>query len=244
MTKESTHPSKWNVLAIIPARGGSKGIPRKNLALVNGLPLVAHSIGHALASTAVTRTIVSTDDEEIADLSLKFGAEVPFLRPAALAGDHVLDLPVFQHVLEELRQRESYLPDVVVHLRPTTPYRRIEWIGDAIQLLVENPVADSVRSVSHPNQHPYRMFRLDDHNFLEPLMRNEHPTPYLLRRQDLPPLYYYNCVLDVTRPSTIFEKQSMTGDKILAYVIPADEVIDVDTNRDLQVARFLFENLG
>jgi N-acylneuraminate cytidylyltransferase len=227
------------VLAVIPARGGSKGIPRKNLALVAGVPLIAHSIRHALAAKSVSRVIVSTEDEEIAAVATSFGAQVPFRRPSALAEDHVLDQPVFAHALEALRAAEGYVPDLVVHLRPTTPYRRVEWIDQAVARLEAAPQADSLRSVSHPSQHPYRMFRLDGDGFLSPLMPGEHPTPYLLRRQDLPPVYYYNCVLDVTRPATIFAKGSMTGDRILPMMLPADEIIDVDSPRDLEVARLL-----
>jgi CMP-N,N'-diacetyllegionaminic acid synthase len=226
------------VLAVVPARGGSKGIPRKNLAPVNEIPLIAHSIRHALESPSITRIIVSTEDEEIADVARKFGAEVPFRRPRALADDHVLDHPVFRHVLETLKN-DHYEPALVVHLRPTSPFRRIEWIEEAIAQLTAQPTADSVRSVSRPSQHPYRMFTIAGDGFLRPLMQHEHPAPYVLRRQDLPPVYYYNCVLDVTRPATILEKGSMTGDRILPYVIPEDDIIDVDTRRDLDIARFL-----
>src|SRR3954471_3704548 len=118
------------VLALIPARGGSKGIKRKNLTPIFGKPLVAHSIQHALACKTVTRTIVSTDDEEIAAVSRSFGAESPFMRPAALAEDHVLDWPVFAHALNVLETMENYRPDIVVHLRPTAPYRKPEWISE------------------------------------------------------------------------------------------------------------------
>jgi CMP-N,N'-diacetyllegionaminic acid synthase len=230
-----------HVLAIIPARGGSKGIKRKNLVPILGKPLVAHSIEHARASARINRIFVSTEDNEIAEVARAAGAEVPFLRPAILAGDTVLDLPVFQHVLDELRQREGYIPDLVVHLRPTTPLRKQSWIDDAVGLLLASDEADSVRSVSMPSQHPYRVFRIDDRGYLDPIMKHEHATPYLLRRQELPRMYYYNCVIDVTRPATIWDKGSMTGDHILPYVMDADEAIDVDSPRDLAIARLLME---
>jgi N-acylneuraminate cytidylyltransferase len=229
------------ILAVVPARGGSKGIPRKNLVRIDGIPLVAHSIRHAVASTSITRVIVSTEDDEIAEVAVKFGAEVPFLRPRELAGDQVFDQPVFRHVLETLDQREGYVPQLVVHLRPTTPFRRVEWIDESVAALEANSSADSVRSVSKPDQHPYRMFRIGEDGLLHALMQSEHPLPYLIRRQDLPPIYYYNCVVDVTRPATILRKNSMTGDRILPYIVPSDEVIDVDGPRDLEIARFLME---
>lgn len=229
------------VLAIIPARGGSKGIKRKNLVPILGKPLVVHSIEHAIASGCVTRTVVSTEDDEIALVARAAGAEVPFMRPDALAGDAVLDLPVFQHVLRELLEREGYTPDIVVHLRPTAPFRKPAWIDSAVELLSANREADSLRSVSMPAQHPYRVFRVGSRGYLDPIMKHEHPTPYLLRRQDLPDMYYYNCVIDVTRPSTIMNMNSMTGTNIMPFIMNADEVIDVDSPRDLTIARLLME---
>jgi len=230
-----------DVLAIIPARGGSKGIPRKNLTLIAGKPLVVHSIEHALAAKCVSRVIVSTDDPEIAEIAVAAGAEVPFLRPAELAGDQVLDLPVFQHVLARLSEEEAYSPDLILHLRPTAPLRRAGWIDEAVNLLRADPRADSIRSVSSPSQHPYRMFRIDAEGFLDPLFKHEHPMPYLLRRQDLPEMYFYNCVIDVSRRTTILGKNSMTGDRILPYLMQPDDVVDIDGPRDLLLARLVME---
>ncbi len=231
-----------NILTIIPARGGSKGIKRKNLLMLGGNTLVGHSVKHSLSSKLVTRTLVSTDDEEIKNEALKNGAEVPFLRPAELAGDQVLDLPVFEHAINYLKEKENYMPDIVVHLRPTAPYRKPEWIDECIQLLINHAEADSVRSVSEPEKHPYRMFTIDDAGYLDPIMKHKHPVPYLLRRQDLPPVYFYNCVIDVTRPSTIFKKKSMTGDRILPYVMNPDDVIDIDRRQDVEIAELFFKN--
>jgi len=228
------------VVAIIPARGGSVGIPRKNLALINGCPLVVHSIQHALKASSVGRVIVSTDDEEIAKVAQAAGAEVPFIRPSELAEDHVLDLPVFKHALDVLNEQESYKPDLVVHLRPTAPYRDPHWINEAVALLKECPEATSIRSVSPPREHPYRVFQIEGNGFLSAIMKHEHPEPYLLRRQDLPSMYYYNCVIDVTRPSTI-SAGTMTGSAILPYVMRGDDVIDIDVPQDLEIARMMME---
>jgi N-acylneuraminate cytidylyltransferase len=229
-----------HVLSIIPARGGSKGIPNKNLTTVGGKSLVGLSVEHSLNADLVTRTIVSTDSEEIAEAARQAGAEVPFMRPDELAEDHVLDHPVFAHALEWLKENEDYTPDVVVHLRPTAPYRKSEWIDACVQALTDTPQADSVRSVSEPDQHPYRVFRIGDNGYLDPLMKEEHPEPYLLRRQDLPKMYYYNCVIDVTRPATI-AAGSMTGSNILPYIMDPSEVFDIDTVRDLEIARTILE---
>lgn len=226
-----------NIVAIVPARGGSKGIPRKNLVDIEGKPLISYSIEHALKSKLINRVIVSTEDEEIAKISKEYGAEIPVMRPDELAEDHVLDLPVYEHMLNYLEESEGYKADIVVHLRPTTPYRKTEWIDQAIEILIKNKDADSVRSVSEPLQHPYRIFRIED-EYLSPIMKDEHPEPYLLRRQDLPKMYFYNCVIDITKPETIFGKKSMTGDKMLPYVMDQNDVIDIDTKLDLEFARF------
>ena len=126
-----------DTLAIIPARGGSKGIPGKNLRCIDDRSLVAWSVKHALEAEIVDRVIVSTDSEDIRDEALSAGAEVPFMRPDELAGDEVLDFPVFEHAIEWLEQNEAYRPEIIVHLRPTTPYREHGWIDEAVQLLIE-----------------------------------------------------------------------------------------------------------
>jgi len=231
-----TGKSSLNILAVIPARGGSRGIPRKNLVSLAGIPLFAYSIEHAKSSRFINRVIVSTDDDEIARLGVNYGAEVPFMRPEDLAGDTVLDLPVFQHVLKWLDIHEKYQADIVVHLRPTAPLRKTHQIDEAIEMLMKNTEADSVRSVSIPSQHPYRMFSIGDDGFLKPLLQTKYKEPYLLRRQDCPPVYWYNCVIDVTKPSTIWKKNSMTGDKILPYVMDSRFVVDIDGPEDLLLA--------
>lgn len=224
------------VCAIIPARGGSKGIPRKNIVPVADKPLIAHSIEHAKASQYIDRVIVSTDDQEIARVAESCGAEVPFLRPDELAEDHVLDWPVFVHALTWLKDYDHYAPEIVVHLRPTSPLRLPQQIDAAIQQLADHPDADSVRSVSVPSQHPYRMFAIGEDGFLTPLLQTPYSEPYLLRRQDLPPVYWYNCVIDVTRWRTIFQQQSMTGKRILPFVMDSKFVVDIDSPEDLLVA--------
>jgi CMP-N-acetylneuraminic acid synthetase len=230
------------IVAIIPARGGSKGIPKKNLADINGKPLLSYSIKHALECELIDRVLVSTDSEEIAEMALKYGAEVPFMRPEELAQDHVLDHPVYEHAVDYLLEQEGYKADIIVHLRPTAPYRRQEWMRGSIQALIDQEEAHSVRSVSLVKQHPYRMFSLDEEGFLDPLMKDRHPEPYLLRRQDLPDMYYYNCVIDVTRYSTIKELKSMTGSRIWPYIMDEEEVIDVDTPIDLDIVRKVFNH--
>ena len=131
--------SKPEILALIPARGGSKGIPRKNIRAFAGQPLIAYSIAAGLQAKTVTRVIVTTDDEEIAEVARSCGAETPFLRPAELAQDRTTDLPVFQHALRWLAEHEDYHPQVVVHLRPTTPIRPPDLVDRSVGLVAGAP---------------------------------------------------------------------------------------------------------
>ena len=144
-------------LALIPARGGSKSIPRKNIRLFAGHPLIAYSIAAGVAAQTISRVIVSTDDEEIAAIARQYGAETPFLRPAEFALDQTPDLPVFQHALTWLAENENYHPQIVVQLRPTSPLRRVAHIDGAVTRLLEHPEADSIRAVCIPFQNPFKM---------------------------------------------------------------------------------------
>src|SRR5512134_4019719 len=144
------------ILALIPARGGSKGIPRKNIRSFAGYPLIAWSIAAAKQAACVTRIIVSTDDAEIAAVAREYGAETPFLRPAELAQDQTTDLPVFEHVIEWLEANEGYQPDIVIQLRPTSPIRPKDCIDHAVKILMEHTEADCVRGVVTAGQNPYK----------------------------------------------------------------------------------------
>lgn len=207
------------ILALIPARGGSKGIPRKNLLSIGGKPLVAHSIGHALASQRITRTIVSTDDEEIGAVARHFGAEVPFVRPDEFSRDDSTDFDVFHHALEWLRDCEGYRPDLVVHLRPTGPVRRVALVDDAIEKMLARPDADSLRSVSQPLQTPYKMWRIEG-GMLEPLLRLEGtPEAHSVSRQSLPDVWWQNGYVDIVRPEVVLDLELMAGTRILPFVV-------------------------
>ena len=198
------------VLALIPARGGSKGIPRKNVMIIGGKPLIAHSIEQALSSRCVTRTIVSTDDAEIAQVAKQWGAEVPFIRPAEYAQDLSPDIDVFRHALLWLQEQEGYSPDLVVHLRPTGPVRRVELIDQVIDLLDSHPDVDAVRSVSLAIQSPYKMWRILPSGEMEPVLcQSGVPDSQSLPRQQLPLIYWQNGYVDVIRPRAVLEKNSM-----------------------------------
>lgn len=231
-----------DVLCLIPARGGSKSIPRKNLQVLAGHPLVAYSIATALASRTIARTIVSTDDTEIAAVSRRYGAETPFLRPEALAQDDTPDLPVFDHALQWLEEHERYRPDLIVHLRPTTPLRRANQVDRAVELLQAQPEADAVRAVASPLQNPFKMWTLGDDGFLRPLLTYPGEEPYNLPRQALPPVLWQSGIVDVTRRRTILEQRSMTGRRILPLVTESGDWIDIDTRASLELADLLLRS--
>jgi len=233
--------SEPHVLALIPARGGSKSIPMKNIAPLAGRPLIAHSIEVARKCRRISRVIVSTDSEQIRQVSLSCGAEVPFLRPAEIAEDDTTDLPVFVHALRWLSDHEAYHPDIVVHIRPTTPLRTPERVDAAIEALIENPEADSVRAVSPPLQNPFKMWTLGD-TYLEPLVDIGIPEPYNQPRQRLPTVYWQTGYIDVVRTSSLLEKESMTGDRILPYIMDEQFVVDIDQPFSLRLAEFLMEH--
>ncbi len=226
--------SHIEVLAIIPARGGSKGIPRKNIRSFAGYPLIAWSIAAARQSQTVTRTIVSTDDEEIAAVARQYGAETPFLRPSELAQDTTTDLPVFVHALRWLEEQEGYRPAVIVQLRPTSPIRPPDCIDRAVSLLLEHPEADCVRGVVPAGQNPYKMWRIDSQSgrMLPLLSVPGIPEPYNAPRQVLPPVYWQTGHIDAIRPSTVLAKHSMTGDVIYPLILDPRYTVDIDTPAD------------
>lgn len=233
------------------ARGGSKGIPRKNIVSCGGEPLIAYTIQAAKHSSAITRLIVSTDDEEIARVAREYGAEVPFMRPAEIAEDTTLDIPVVEHALAWLKENEGYVPDIIVHLRPTTPLKKSSDIDKGVALLLEHPEAQSSRSVCSPIYTAFKMYKYDEaaSPFLEPLLKGdfpetfaEFPEPYNMPRQKLPPVWRHSGYVDVIRRSTI-EAGSISGTKIIPLFFDAWRDIDIDNPLDLMRAEQVISEL-
>ncbi len=235
---------KVEVLAIIPARGGSKGIPRKNIKVFAGYPLIAYSIVAAKQSKLVTRVIVSTDDADIVEVTRRWGAEVPFTRPSEYSQDHTLDYPVIRHALDWLAENEGYYPDVVVQLRPTSPVRPRNCIDDAIQLLLDHPDADCVRGVVSAGQNPFKMWTIDSETGqMRPLIGVEGiKEPYNAPRQVLPQVYWQTGHIDAIRAQTIIEKGSLTGDVILPLMIDPRYTVDIDMPSDWKISEKLVQN--
>lgn len=225
-----------NILAIIPARGGSKGIKDKNIVKLAGHPLIAYSIAAARSSNKINKILCTTDSKKIAEIAEEYGAYVPFLRPAELAEDDTPDFPVFQHAINWLIKNENYIPDIVVHLRPTSPVRFKPDISKAIEKLIENPSADSLRAVCPSPYTPYKMW-LKKEEFMEPLL--EIPgidEPYNMPRQKLPQVFWQTGYIDIIKIQTLMELGSMTGKQILPYFIDKEVVVDIDSEYDLKRA--------
>ena len=226
------------IIAVIPARGGSKQLPRKNISPLAGKPLIAWSIEIAFACPNLNQVIVSTDDKEIAEIANSYGAKVPFLRPAELAQDNTPDLPVYKHVLFWLAENEDYHPDIIVWLRPTSPLRTVQDIESAIRLLIQTE-ADCVRSVSLAEHHPYWMKRLDG-DCLIPFMDGVDESKYY-RRQLLPPVYRLNGAVDVSVCKTVLENEILYQGDIRGYIMPADRSVDLDNEIDFALAELLIQ---
>lgn len=231
---------KLEILAVIPARGGSKGIPRKNIKNFAGYPLIAYSIQAALNSKYVTRTIVSTDDVEIAEVAKNYGAEVPFLRPPEFAQDSSLDFPVFENLLQTLLDTEDYKPQFVIQLRPTSPIRPHNLVDDAIEIMLSDPDIDSVRGVVPSGQNPYKMWKINPKNgLMDGLLTVEGiEEPYNSARQALPDTYWQTGHIDVIRTNVILDQKSMSGKKIKPIHIHPDFTVDLDKPSDWQKAEW------
>lgn len=232
------------ILAIIPARSGSKSVQDKNIRIMNGKPMLAYSIEQALASSKIDRVIVSTDSPKYQAIAKEYGSEAPFLRPAEISQDTSLDIAVFQHALHWLQNNEQYYADVCVHLRPTHPIRDPADIDKMISILEVDPELDAVRSVSPAKQTPYKMWLFTDETShqMHPVTSCEVPEAYNAPRQKLPKVYMQNACIDIIRSDTILKKNSMTGDKIAGFKMEYD--FDVDTEIDFlnaEKAQLLFQ---
>lgn len=222
------------VVAIIPARGGSKGVPRKNIKPLNGKPLIAYSIAAAQAAKAVQRIVVSTDSEEIAEISRDLKAEVR-LRPAALAADDTPTRDVLEHVVNELAA-EGDRPDAVLTLQPTSPLRTARHIDQAVAMFAADPQADSLVScIDVPHVfHPRSVMRKDAAGYLVPYLDEKQP----MRRQDKEAVFARNgAAIYITRTGCL--KDYVFGGKLIAYMMDAESSLDIDAADDFVVAEQL-----
>lgn len=221
------------ILTIIPARGGSKSLPKKNILPLKGKPMLCHSVVYSLKCPIVEQTVVSTDCREIADIAMQCGASVPFIRPDEFAQDDTPDYPVIRHALDYFESNGQQF-DVYLILRPTSPFRPANLIERAIAILNNHPDATSVRSVAKIKEHPYRSWKINKDGSMTGLVE-EVIEPYNIPRQTLPELYFQTGDLEaVTRNALL--RGSVTGEKAYPLVIKHEEMIDIDSKADFDRA--------
>lgn len=229
-------------VALIPARGGSKGVPGKNVRSLGGYPLIAYAIVAARLAGGVDRVIVSTDSPGIGEIAKLYGAEVPFLRPAELAQDASPDVGFFRHALEWFRTHEDRQPELFVHLRPTTPLRDAARIAEAIRAIRSRDEATGLRSVHELPEPPQKMMGIAG-GFLVGLFPHEtRPEYYNLPRQSFPPAYHPNGYVDIVRADVLASGESLHGKRILGFVTPP--VTEVDRPEDLEYLEFVLAKHG
>lgn len=227
-----------NIIALIPARGGSKGIPKKNLQDLCGKPLIARTIQEAKKCLFFDKIIVSTDDLEIAEVSKKFGAEVPFLRPNKIAKDDSPTIDTIFHALNYFEKKNCHV-DVLVLLQPTSPLRTSEDITMALNLFIENNI-DSVISVSELIHSPYWSLKIEN-KFLKANFGDKYLN---LRRQDLPELFLPNGAIYISSNENIQKNKGFFGRRTMPYIMPNERSIDIDNIIDLKLAEILLRERG
>jgi N-acylneuraminate cytidylyltransferase len=222
--------AKGRVLALIPARGNSRGVPRKNVRAFHGHPLIAWSIAAAKLSRQIDRVIVSTDSEEIADIAKEYRVEVPFLRPAEYARDDSPDIEFVEHAIVWLYENERQVPEYIVHLRPTSPVREWSVVDEAIKEIQSDADATSLRSGHICAHAPYKWFRQGATGYLEPLFGDRTNDEVNMPRQSFPKVYVPNGYVDVLKTEFVMQSGLLHGEKMIGF--ETAEIPDVDTETD------------
>ena len=231
------------VYSIIPARAGSKGVPGKNIRLLAGYPLIAYAICASRLSLKIERTIVSTDSEEIAGIARRYGAEAPFLRPAAISQDNSTDLELIRQAMSWFAEKEGVIPDLFVHLRPTTPLRIPSEIERAINFIQVNPGSTSLRSAHELPEPPQKMLQLDADGFFTGFFPEDpRPEYYNLPRQIFPRAYHPNGYIDIIKTGFVRKAESLHGPRILGFITPA--VTEVDRPEDFEYLEYKLARQG
>lgn len=221
------------ILAIIPARGGSKGVPRKNILLVKDMPLIAWTIKEAKKSKYIDRLILSSEDEEIMNVAKKWGCEVPFTRPQHLATDETSGMAVILHALENVS--DDY--DLIVLLQPTSPLRTSTDIDDCIQAC-HTRNAPACVTVTEVDKHPLWMYYLNDDDIMTPVLDNQDIPK---RRQDLPPTFVLNGAVYVGQRKFLLDHESFIHPKTIGHIMPKERSLDIDTEFDFKILRTIVE---
>lgn len=227
------------IYAIIPARGGSKGVPGKNIKIIKGYPMIAYSIAAAKLSKKIDRVIVSTDSPEISRIAEKFGAEVPFTRPVECAQDSSPDIGFFKHAIAWFEDNEKVLPELLVHLRPTTPLRDPVLVDKAIETIQSIKDATSLRSVQENAQPPQKMFGIQNHFLTGLFPHDPRPEYYNLPRQAFSKAYNPNGYVDIIKTRFIKENNVLHGPRMVGFITPA--TVEIDGPDDFNYLNYLID---
>lgn len=235
------------ILGMIGVRSGSKGLPHKNIRPLAGKPLMAWIIEAACRACTVNRVIVSTDSPEYAAIARQYGAEVPFLRPAELAGDASTDIEFIRHALAWLDENEGYQPDLVLRLLATVPMQQPEDMDAAVEVLLNDPEAHSAVVIAEARQHPYKALKLVDDgkggHYLTTYITGSARDVTPIARQNYTKAYFRANVI-VSRASTIRDFSSLTGDRVRYHLIGQERAIDIDSPLDFFIVEKIMEYLG
>lgn len=239
MVQAGNEKGPAKVLTVIPARGGSKGVARKNIRPICGKPLIAYTIETALAARHLFhRAIVSTDDPEIKAIACEHGAEVPFLRPPELAGDRISTLPVLQHAVRFVEAQDDIKLDWVLLLQPTAPLRMLQDIEASLTLAFQNKYDSVISVVQVFAEHPILMKRIEDNQLLPYCIEEKEGT----RRQDYqPPAYMRNGAIYLTRRDVLMDKNSIWGQVIRPYVMPPERSVSIDSELELKLVELVMQ---
>jgi len=232
---------KENVIAIIPARSGSKGIPGKNIARLGKHPLLAYSIVAAKLA-GIKRVWVSTDSEKYAEIAKRYGAEVPFLRPTEISNDRSTDFEFMRQAMDWMDQNENTVPEYWLHLRPTTPLRDPKILKEAFELIQSNPKASSLRSGHEAPESPFKWFLKDDEGFFKGLREDLTPEKVNMPRQTFPKMYNPDGYVDIVRSSHVLHSTTLHGEKMLVFESPQCD--EIDTKEDFEFLEYQFRKYG
>jgi len=229
------------VIAIIPARSGSKGVPDKNIRLLGNHPLIAYSIAAAKLS-GIERVLVSTDSKKYAEIAEKYGAEVPFLRPTELAADQSTDLEFMQHAMNFMSKVGEVVPEYWIHLRPTTPLRDPNILKEAINFIQQHPEAHSLRSAHPAPESPFKWFLRDSVGYFQGLREDLTPEKVNLPRQTFPTMYVPDGYIDIVRSSWVLTQQNLHGHNM--YVFESPVCTEIDTIKDFEFLEYQLSKEG
>ncbi len=231
---------KLDIVALIPARSGSKGVKDKNILLLGGHPLIAYATASARQSKLISEAYVTTDSEEYGRIASSYGANVPFLRPVKISNDLSTDKEFFLHFIDWCKEVRKSIPDMIVHLRPTSPLRDYKVIDKAIQRLIDSPEASSLRSCQGTELTPYKMFFEND-GYMDPCMNfSSYAESYNMPRQIFPKAYLPNGYVDIIRPEILLDTGLLHGKKILLNLTP--KTADIDDINDYDTAKQQLNN--